>query len=501
MYFMGIDIGTSSAKTAIFNEKGDMVSLASKPYYFDADKPGYAEQDPEVWWEAVSETISRSLQELGKEAKEVKAVGLSGQMHGLVPLGKDGKPVRKAILHCDVRAKDVVQEIKAQFDGDRIADIMMNPVFPGFQMVSLCWMRKYEPELYSQIKTAVCPKDYVRYRLTGELGTESTDASGTLLYDMRREKWSEEIFQELGLSLETVPGQIHNSCETAGKILPHVAEQTGLSPDTLIVYGGADQAMHSLGNGVYRPGIMMATIGTSGQVLMISEKPVRNPELNTHTFRHVREHSWYGLAAILHAGSTLNWFRRVFAQDSSYEALSQMASQIKPCAEGLVFFPCMGGERTPYLDSETRGMFSGISMCHRREHFARAIMEGVSFAVKTGIDKMNQLYGETEKLICAGGGVKGKVWAQIQADIYGREIHISRISEQACLGAAITAAVGSGAFADLEKACQAMVKNTEYMIEPDMENKKRYEEFYEKVYERIYRQNKEIFHNMNLFNN
>lgn len=500
MYFMGIDIGTSSAKTAIFNEKGDMLSLASKAYDFDADKPGYAEQDPEDWWKAVTETIRSSLQKLGKEAEKVKAVGFSGQMHGLVPLDRDGKPVRKAILHCDVRAKDIVREITECFDGNRISDIMMNPVFPGFQMVSLCWMRKHEPELYSRIKTAVCPKDYVRYRLTGELGTESTDASGTLLYDMHREAWSEEIFRELGLSPEIVPERIHNSCEAAGRILPHVVEQTGLSPDTLVVYGGADQAMHSLGNGVYRPGIMMATIGTSGQVLMSSEEPIKNPELNTHIFRHVKEHSWYGLAAILYAGSTLNWFRRTFTPDSSYEALSQMASQVAPCAEGLVFFPCMGGERTPYLDSETRGMFSGISMCHGREHFARAIMEGVSFAVKTGIMKMNQLYGESEKLICAGGGVKGKVWAQIQADIYGKEIYISEISEQACLGAAITAAIGAGVFKNLEEACQAMVKKTEQIVEPDRENMKKYEEFYEKVYERLYIQNKEIFHNMNLFN-
>ena len=500
MYFMGIDIGTSSAKTAIFNEKGDMLALASKSYNFDAEKPGYAEQDPEIWWDAVVDTMRRSTEILGEGAKDVRTIGLSGQRHGLVPLDGTGHPVRKAILHCDVRAKDIAKELTEESESG-LSDIMMNPVFPGFQMVSLCWMRKHEPELYERIQTELCPKDYIRYRLTGELGAESTDASGTLLYDMRREEWSKEIFEKLGLNPLSVPEPIHNSCEISSEILPDVARKTGLPANTAVVYGGADQAMHSLGNGICRTGLMMATIGTSGQILTLSDKPVKNPELNTHTFRHVREHSWYGMAAVLYAGSTLNWFRRTFAADSSYEELSRMASGVAPCAEGLVFFPCMGGERTPYLDSETRGMFSGISMCHTKEHFARAIMEGVSFAIKTGIDKMNQLYGETEKLICAGGGVKGRVWAQIQSDIYGREIHVSTIPEQACLGAAITAAVGAGAFSSLEEACDSMVKETEYVLEPVPENQKRYEEFYEKVYQKIYAKNKEIFHNMDLFIN
>ena len=257
--------------------------------------------------------------------------------------------------------------------------------------------------------------------------------------------------------------------------------------------------MHSLGNGVYKPGIMMATIGTSGQVLVVSEKPIHNPELNTHFFRHVNEHSWYGLAAVLHAGSTLNWFQRNFSESYSFEDLSELASNVKPCCDGLVFFPCMGGERTPYLDSETRGMFSGISMCHRRDHFARAIMEGVSFAMKTGIEKMNSLYGKADKLICAGGGVKGKVWAQIQSDIYGREIYISGISEQACLGAAVVAGVGCGAFSDLDEACAAMIRKEDAIIEPNMENTKRYDAFFTDVYSKLYEQNRNMFHNMNCF--
>ncbi|MCI9017387.1 MAG: xylulokinase [Lachnospiraceae bacterium] len=499
MYFMGIDIGTSSTKAAIFSETGRLVSLITKPYHPEAQKPGFAEQEPEIWWQAVISTIKKCLADSQIKAEEILAIGFSGQMHGTIPLDASGKAVRKAILHCDVRAKDTVLELQKQYGTETISDIVLNPLFPGFQLLTLCWMRKNEPELFRQVKLVICPKDYIRYKLTGSLGVEHTDASGTLLYDMNREQWSEDIFQILHLDSGLVPDKIHSSFDVAGTLCANAAEATGLSEKTLVVYGGADQAMHSLGNGVYKPGTMMATIGTSGQVLTVSEQPVKNPKWNTHFFRHVNMHSWYGMAAVLHAGSTLNWFRRNFAKDSSYEDLSRFAEQISPCCDGLVFLPCMGGERTPYMDSETRGIFSGISMSHGREHFARAIMEGVTFAMKTGIEKMNQLYGRADRLICAGGGVKGRTWAQIQADIYGREIYISGISEQACLGAAITAAAGSKIFQNLDEACDAMIQKEDIVIEPDREHTKRYEAFYQEVYAQLYEKNRELFYHMNHF--
>lgn len=498
MYFAGVDVGTSSVKTAIFDEGGNMLSLASKAYDFDTDKPGYAEQDPNIWWDAVIDTIRKSLAKLGKNSSLVKAVGLSGQMHGLVPLDKNGTSIRKAILHCDTRANDIVHQIVASNKDKEIRNIVFNPIFPGFQMVSLCWMREHEPDLYEKISICLCPKDYIRYKLTGQLGTESTDASATLLYDMQRETWSKQVFRNLRLDISLVPKVIHNSCEIAGEILPDVSQLTGLPKGTLVVYGGADQAMHSLGNGIYKPGIMMANIGTSGQVVTLSDCCVKNPEFNTHLFRHVSDHSWYGMAAVLYAGSTFNWFRKNFAPENSFVELSQMAANVKPCCDGLVFFPCMGGERTPYLDPETRGMFSGISMLHKKCHFARAIMEGVAFAMKTCINKMNELYGRSERLVCAGGGVKGLTWAQIQADIYGRDVYISEIPEQACLGAAIVAAVGCNAFPNLMEACTNMAPKTDRVLSPNLDNMKRYDEFYEKVYVHLYEQNYASFHNMGL---
>lgn len=498
MYLMGIDIGTSSTKTAIFSENGELLSLASKQYNFDAVKPGYAEQDPNVWWEAALSSMKEAIGGLKVNPKEILAIGLSGQMHGMVPLDKEGKVVRKAILHCDVRAKEAAEEIKALFSDKEFPKITYNPIFPGFQAISLYWLRKQEPLNYENTKVVLCPKDYVRYQLTGNMGTDHTDASATLFYDMEKETWSKEILHKLGFDSSVVP-DIKNSYEVAGTITKEIAELTGLSADTKVVFGGADQAMHSIGNGVHKKGTMMVTIGTGGQTLVMNDSPILNKELNTHVFRHVNPHTWYGLAAILYAGATLNWFGRNFAEKDSYEDLSKMAENIAPCCEGLVFFPCMGGERTPYLDPNTRGMYSGFSFNHTKEHFVRATMEGVTFAAKNSIDIMNQLYGKEEKLICAGGGVKGQTWAQIQADVYGRQIYVSNIKEQACLGAAIIAGMGAGVFSNLEEACKVMVSEKEKVIEPNRKNSILYQKFYENVYRNLYEGNKKIFENMKEF--
>jgi xylulokinase len=496
MYLMGIDIGTSSTKTAIFNEKGDLLSLASKQHNFDADRPGYAEQDPEVWWDAAISSMKEAIGKFHGNPKEIQAIGLSGQMHGMVPLDKEGKVIRKAILHCDVRANVEVEEIKSLFKENKFSEITYNPVFPGFQAISLYWLRKHEPQNYNRTRIVICPKDYVRYRMTGNIGIDSSDASGTLFYDMKNECWSKEVFERLDFDLKVVPERINNPYDIDGKIKKDVAELTGLSENVKVVFGGADQAMHSIGNGVYKSGIMMVTIGTSGQVLMVSDLPVLNRNLNTHVFHHVNPHTWFGLGAVLYAGSTLNWFKRNFSENYTYSDLDNMADEIKPCSDGMVFFPCMGGVRTPYVDTRTRGIYSGISLSHTRGHFARATMEGVTFAGKSCIDIMNTLYGKENKLVCAGGGAKSLTWAQIQADVYGREIFISNISEQACLGAAIVAGIGAGAFSSLDEACSQMVDSNERKIEPNLKNTAIYQSFYEAVYQNLYDANTRIFENM-----
>lgn len=493
MYLLGIDIGTSSTKSAVFDESGKLIGQAAKDYVFESQRPGYAEQDPSDWWEATKISIRGALENSGVSARKIAAVGFSGQMHGMVPLDREGNAVRKAILHCDLRTSQVVGNIKEQF-GKQYESIVYNPVFPGFQAVSTRWMRDQEPENYERTARIVCPKDYVRYKLTGILQTDHTDASGTLLYDMAACSWSDEIFRLLDINRDLVLDHPGMPFDVAGTVTSESAAETGLIAGTPVVFGGADQVMQSTGNGIYEPGTMMATIGTSGQVLTISDRPVLNPRMNTHTFRHINDHTWFALGAVLFAGCTLNWFKRNMCGTASFEDLSSMAETIKPGCDGLVFFPCMGGERTPYMDPKTRGLFTGFTMMHTQAHFARAIMEGVSYAIKDSINTIEGLYGKTEKLVCAGGGVKGRAWAQIQADIYGRSIYISNVKEQACLGAAIAAGIGAGAFSDLKEACQAMCDPGMTEIDPIPEHVPVYEEYYRNIYRKIYDSNAAMFH-------
>lgn len=492
-YLIGTDIGTSSTKTTIFKDTGEILAQTAREYTYDIPATGYAEQDPDVWWEAAAETIRLAIRKAGIPPKEIKGVGLSGQMHGLVALDSAGRVVRKAILHCDVRAADTVDWITKRLSPDEYYDVTYNPAFSGFQLVSLLWMRLHEPALYEKVRRVLCPKDYVRYKMTGEIGMESTDASGTLAYDMKRQRWAEDILKKLDVSRAFFPEIIHSSYETAGAITRLAAEQTGLAPGTPVVYGGGDQAMHSLGNGVFEKNVMMVTIGTSGQVIVLSDNPVKNSAKNTNTFRYVEQGTWFGLGGILHAGITLNWFRKTFAPQFSYRQLDAMAETVPPCSNGLVFFPAMAGERTPYIDSDTRGVFLGMTMAHTQAYFARAVMEGVTMELKTGVEILKKLYGEPKKLICAGGGVKSELWCQIQADMFGREIHVSQIVEQACLGAAITAGVGAGYFTDIREGFLAMAEKKETVVEPILKNTEKYDAFYHEVFCNIYPKNQELF--------
>lgn len=495
-YLLGTDIGTSSVKTAVFRQDGMLMGLASKDYSFDIPQLGFAEQDPDVWWEAAALSVRNAVEKSGVQPSEIVCIGLSGQMHGLVPLGADGCSVRKAILHCDVRANKAVMDIEKRIGKNAFYDITYNPVFSGMQLVSLVWMRENEPDLFNQIDTALCPKDYVRYKLTGEIGVEATDASATLAYDMVHQQWSDSLIDHLGLPTRFFPEKIHRPYDIAGTITQKAAEKTGLIPGTPVVYGGSDQSMHSLGNGVLDAGTMMVTIGTSGQALMLSQQPKKNPEMNTHTFRHVNDDMWFGMGACLYAGVTLNWFKKTFLPSCSYAELDSLAEKTLPCSDGLVFFPAMSGERTPYVDMKTRGLFTGITIAHTAGHFVRAIMEGVSMELKQSIELLKKMYGEPKQIICAGGGSASKIWQQIQADIYGRPIHVLDIKEQACFGAAIVAGVGCGLFSDIQSGFSEMYHGCSRIIEPIPLNKKKYEQYYDGVFKQLYPQNKKIFHEM-----
>ncbi len=492
MYLIGIDIGTSSTKSTVFDENGAVLGCASKDYVFASEKNGYAEQDPETWWDAAACSIRRAISESSIDPSEVSGIGLSGQMHSLICLDKNDKSIRPAILHCDVRANEEAEYIKSISHGE-FESIVCNPVFPGFQLTSLEWLKRHEPESFGKIRKIMCAKDYVRFKLTGEIGTDHTDASGTLLYDNRNQCWSENILNRMEIDNSVVANKIGQSYEVAGCVTKEAADLTGLRVGTKVVYGGADQAMQSLGNGVFKPGITMITIGTSGQVLVMTKQPVCRPKLNTHIFRHVEQGNWYALGAVLFAGSTLNWFRRNFAPECSFEMLSQLAESVPAGCDGLVFLPCMGGERTPYLDPLARGVFEGITMHHDKAFFVRAIMEGVSFAMKSALEELHDTFGKGDEIICAGGGVKGETWAQIQADVYGETIQASYVKEQACLGAAICAGIGSGVFSDIDQGCKSMCDGSKRIFEPRGDIHSKYQKIFDRVYSKLYSSNASLF--------
>lgn len=493
---VGIDIGTSSLKTIIMDRSGRIISSAAKEYNFDVPMTGYAEQDPKVWWNALVSTVREVLQKSNVKPDEIRGIGFSGQMHGMVPLDKDMNVIRKCILHCDVRSAKECRDIEAEFPGGGLNKIVYNPIFPGMQLVSLVWMRENEPFNYERTFKVVCPKDYIRYLLTGELGVEHTDASGTIAYDINARDWAYDAIHRLKIEKSFFPAPIHLPFDVAGSVSAEAAAMTGLLEGTPVVYGGGDQAMQSIGNGLYLDGSMIATIGTSGQVMRIADNPAYNPKLNTHTFAHVLPGVSFSLGAVLNAGITLNWFRKNFAFELSYEQMSMQADSIRPCCEGLAFFPAMMGERTPYLDANTRGVFIGASFIHTKAHFIRAIMEGVTFEMKSAIDILNSFYGEPEYIVAAGGASKSRVWLQMQADIYNKTVCVKNAKEQACVGAAIMAGIGSNVYADIKEACNEAVPGEVNYIEPVAGNAEKYAEYYDRVFSRIYDGNKTIFQNL-----
>lgn len=497
-FLLGIDFGTSSLKTMLINEFGKQIAISSQGYTLDVPQQGFAEQDPEVWWHATIKTIKKVIYEAEINPENISGIGLSGQMHGLVPIDKNSNVIRKAILHCDQRSAKQVQKIKRLIPDNDFYNITYNPIFPGFQLLSLIWMRDNEPEKYEQIYKVLCPKDYIRFKLTGEIGTEITDASGTLVFDIKKQKWSDYILNKLEINKNIFPKDINYSYDVAGTVCAEAKKEIGLSTKTLVVFGGGDQPMQSLGNGVYRPGTITSTIGTSGQILAVSNKPISNPECNTHVFCHVKPNTWYGLGAVLSAGLSLKWLKNTFKTKTSYnELVNHKVEKIPPGCEGLVFLPSIVGERTPYMDSEAKGIFFGISSSHTFEHFVRAVLEGVCFSLKTSLNILEKIGHKTNMIIASGGATKSSLWLQIQSDILGRKLLTTKTVEHASMGAAITAGVGCGLFDNIEEACDSIIQFKSEVIMPQKDNFKKYNYLYNEVYKKLYPNNFELFPKLN----
>lgn len=491
---MGIDLGTSSVKTVIMKPGGEIIALDLEEYPILTPKEGYAEQEPETWWRATVKTIKNSLEKArhkGIKAADITGIGFSGQMHGMVLLDKTGTPLRPAIIWCDSRSKDQVADIYSNVDMKFLGGITLNPVFPGFQLASLLWVKENEPHLYEKIEHVLLPKDYIRYRLCGEIGTDYTDASSTLAFDTGKNRWSNELLEALDLSAAPYPKPGY-PYETAGSVKTEAAEETGLNPGTTVVFGGADQPMQAVANGVIHPGVVSVTIGTGGQVLAFSDTPLFNPHLNTHTFTHALPDSWYVMGATLSAGLSLRWFREHVLNGFSFAQLSKEAKTVPPGSEGIVFLPYLAGERTPHLDPSAKALFFGMTFRHTRAHLVRAIMEGVVFSLKEGFKLIQDLKIPADQIIATGGGAKSDLWLQIQADIFDRPIRKSTVKEAAATGAAMMAGIGIGIYRNVTEGSEALTRTSGKVIEPGPANRDIYEKQFS-TFQELYKRNKDLF--------
>ena len=489
-YVMGIDLGTSSVKVIISDLTGRVWGTGQEAYELISLKPGWAEQSPKVWWDCTVLAIKRALADLPEGAAEVAGIGFSGQMHGLVPLDEDREPVRNSVIWADQRSGGAVQSLYEKVDCTELARFTLNAAAPGFMVSSLLWMKEEEPELYQKIKTVIFPKDYIRYRLTGEIGTDLSDASGSGIFDAANHCWP-ELLGKLGLSEEIFP-PVSGSQEIAGEVTEAAARETGLVRGTPVVFGGGDTPMHCLGNGLIRPGMLSVNIGTAGQIAGCVDKPCYDGMLRTNTFCLPVPERWMLVGASLNGGIALDWVKNRILQIPGYKEMDKMAASVPLGSEGLVFLPYLLGERTPHMDPHARGVFFGLSVGHSRSTMMRAAMEGVAFALKEALDVVESVADFDSRMIASGGGARSPVFLQMQADIFDKEITCTDVKEEAGIGACITAAVGLRLFPDFKAACEAMVGLAPGNYVPDRGNHEFYQERFE-LFKDIYQRNKDLF--------
>ncbi len=456
--FLGIDVGTSGVKAILVSASGEVTAQATTPLSLSTPQPGWAEQDPAAWWDATLASIHAVRR--ARPNSPIAAIGVSGQMHSSVFLDRAGAVIRPALLWCDGRTTAECAEITERVGGEaRLRDLACNPALEGFTLPKILWLRTHEPDAYARLATVLLPKDYIRYRLTGELATDPSDASATLMYDTTHLRWSDEILAAVGVSKSIVP-TVGGSAEVLGHVTPEAALVTTLAAGTPVVGGGADNACGAAGVGAITPGDAVSSWGTSGTVLAPMAEPRVDPLLRAHTFCHVAPGAWYMMGVVLSAGGAFMWYKDQLAReltDSSTAAalLDDEAASVRPGAGGVTFLPYLQGERTPHRDAAARGAFLGLSLAHTRAHMTRAVLEGVCFALRDSLTILQELGLSPSHVLLTGGGAKSAFVRRLQADVFGLPVSTVNREEGPAYGAALLAAVGAGAFPDLASAARA----------------------------------------------
>ena len=490
-YFMSIDLGTSSVRAFLADFDRRVYRACGEDYDVFIPRIGQAEQDPRMWYEKAVRAIRRVLAETGVDGRDVAAVSFSGQMHGLVALDEAGRPAMNAILWLDQRGGEALEELYARAGEALILENTQNRVASGYLLSTLYWLKTRDPAAYARIRRVMLPKDYVKYRLSGVACTDCSDAAGSLAFDNRRLRWARPLIDALGLDFDLFPDCLP-STQVVGHVTPEAARETGLGEGTLVVNGGGDTFMQAVGNGIVEEGVVASNIGTAGQISCTVKRFLFDPQLRTATFAHVLPGCWHLMGGCLNSGVSLKWITRQVLGDGDYEAVNRAVERRPAGAGGLFFLPYLTGERTPHMDPKARGVFLGLTLDHGRADMERAVMEGVAYALKDALSVLLEAGARCDRIVAAGGGARSDVWLQIQADIFQRDVYRSASKEQACLGAAITAAVGAGRFDSFETACARCVDAPTTLFHPKAENVAVYERAYP-IFRKIYTQNKGIF--------
>ncbi len=492
-YLLGIDLGTSGTRSVLFNPDGEVIAAKSAEYPLSQPQNGWAEQDPQDWWEAAIATISHVVRQSGVDPRQIAALGISGQMHGLVMLDEKGQVLRPSIIWADQRTGEECEDITRLVGKERLIEITANPALTGFTASKIMWVKKHQPDIYKITRHILLPKDYLRYKLTGDFATEVSDASGMQLLDVPGRQWSQEVLDKLGIARELF-ARVYESPEVTGHVSEEASRLTGLSQSTLVVGGAGDNAAAAVGTGTVRDGRAFTTVGTSGVIFAHSSRIAIDPKGRVHTFCCAVPGAWHVMGVMQSAGLSKRWIRDTLCQAEiaqaeklgidSYDLVDALAAKSPVGSNRLIYLPYLMGERTPHLDPDCRGVFFGLSAMHQRGDLIRAVMEGVSFGLRDSLEILDGMGVKADKMLLTGGGAKSAFWRQLLADVYARPLSLINSPEGPALGVAILAGVGAGVYQSVESACDALVQPGD-AIRPDTSKAAVYQRFH-RLYQQLY---------------
>jgi xylulokinase len=499
--FLGIDIGTSGTKTLAIDAQGKILADALETYPCYVPKPLWSEQDPEDWWQATIRSVRKVVNGAKLKPADVKGIGLSGQMHGSVFLDKQDRVIRRAILWNDQRTAAECREMEERVGGrSQLIKLVANPALTGFTAPKILWLRNHEPKNFERTCKVLLPKDEIRRRLTGQYATEVSDASGMLLLDVARRNWSKKLLAALELDADLL-ARCYESEDVTGTLTPAAAKALGLTTDCLVVGGAGDCAAGAVGNGIVTAGLMSTSLGTSGVMFVHSDRLKIDPQGRVHTFCHAVRGKWHMMGVNLSAGGSLQWFRNELCQADwakakrakreIYDLLIEEANPVTAGSQGLFFLPYLSGERTPHADPDARGCFVGLTLAHTRGHLIRAILEGVTYAMRDSLAIFEDLGVPIRQIRASGGGARSPLWRQIQADMFGRKVVTINTEEGPAYGVALLAAVGGGEFKDVREACAATIR-----VVQQTPSRRPVKKVYDRafpVYQQLYRSLKDDF--------